>query len=110
MPSGASPEQIAALRTALEGLPGVRDVGFRDTTAVYAEFARVWRNLPDIVKRSSPDEMQASFRFGYDPRDGDAIKTELEALGAYPVTKWRDGPDVGQLTTFACSAYDNFRS
>jgi hypothetical protein len=108
MAPGASPEQIAAVRTALEGHPGVHNVDFRDSAAAYTEFARIWRNLPDVVQRSSPDEMQTSFRFRYDGRQGDAIKAELETLGAYPVTKWRNGPDAGELTTFACSAYDNF--
>jgi hypothetical protein len=110
VPVDASSDQIAAARTALQRNPFVRNVEFVDAAASYEQAARVWRNNPDVfVERFSPDDFPASFRFAYERRHGDAVKATLEALGVEPVTDGRHEADAVELTTFACSAYDNYR-
>ena len=58
----ATQSQIDAIRSQLDGLPGVKEVRFVDHDAALAEMKTMFEGQPDVVKSLTADETPTSFR------------------------------------------------
>lgn len=64
--SGADPDCsgsiCAALRSGLEGTPGVQSVQYESRADAYTRFQEVFANQPELVQLARPESLPASFR------------------------------------------------
>ncbi len=58
----ATPGEVAAVRAVLEGRPGVVGFEYLDKLAAYQQFKRIFRNDPDLIRKTSASDLPESFR------------------------------------------------
>src|SRR5262245_14754852 len=58
----ATEDQVASVRTDLEGSPDVEKVTFVDKQAAYDEFKRLFADSPEMIDSVEPDILPPSFR------------------------------------------------
>jgi hypothetical protein len=81
MRNRATPAQIAGARAVLRSTAGVVWLHFLDHNDAYAEFRRVFRDNPELVKNTSPRDLPQSFRVKLSAgTDATAITRRLKAL------------------------------
>jgi hypothetical protein len=91
MKVNATARQIRSVRTALAGQPAVTSVRYLDKTAAYAEFKRIFRDSPDLVRNVSPAALPVSFRVDVaHVSDRPTVQASLEVLPGVDAVIERD--------------------
>jgi hypothetical protein len=85
----ATPDQVAAIRDALDGSDEVESYTFLDAQAAYDEFLVLFSDKPELIESVAPDVLPASFRVVPVESSHEAV----ESLGA----QFEDAPGVRQV-------------
>jgi cell division protein FtsX len=75
-----TPGEVAAVRAAIEGRPGVVRFEYLDKPAAYQEFKRIFRNDPDLIRKTSAADLPESFRVEVQRDHEGALTRILEQL------------------------------
>jgi cell division protein FtsX len=87
----ATDAAIAHVRGVLAKLAVARSVRYLDKAAAYAEFKRIFRDSPDLVRNVSPAALPVSFRVDVDRRaDRETVRRAVESLPGVDQIVMRD--------------------